>query len=28
VRGKLESSPPAGLIAAPDARNKALRKTT
>ena len=28
VRGKLESAPPAGLIAAPDARNKALRKST
>ena len=26
VRGKLETAPPAGLLVAPDARNKALRK--
>ena len=26
VRGKLETTPPAGLLVAPDARNKALRK--
>ena len=28
VRGKLENMPPAGLLAGPDARNKAVRKTT
>ena len=26
VRGKLENTPPAGLLSAPDARNKAVRK--
>ncbi|MDB5803399.1 MAG: hypothetical protein JWN73_721 [Betaproteobacteria bacterium] len=28
VRGKLENTPPAGLLAGPDARSKAVRKTT
>jgi hypothetical protein len=26
ARGKLENTPPAGLLSAPDARNKAIRK--